>query len=69
METMTQLAALAAVTILAMGAASVMAWAFLHGALRLMQPTVRTTQRPPLEIVHGTRAVAQGFTRSGGLNV
>jgi len=72
MDAMAQLAVLTAATILAAGAAFAMAWAFLHGAFRLMQPAgairaqVQTTnlghaQRPRFELAQGTRAVARGF--------
>lgn len=65
MDTMAQLAVLAATTILAAGAAFGLAWAFLRGAFHLMQPAAaRPVERPRLEIVQGTRAVARGFGRS-----
>ena len=60
MEAMAQVGILAAATVLAAGAAFGMAWAFLHGALRLMQPIARPS-RPRLELVQGTRAVVRGF--------
>jgi hypothetical protein len=62
MNTMAQLAVLVAATVLAAGAALGMAWALLCGAFRLMQPAaVRSVQRPRLELLQGTRAVARGF--------
>lgn len=74
MEAMAQVGILAVATVLAAGAAFGMAWAFLHGAFRLMQPAgagtqVRTanvgqTQRPRLELVQGTRAAVRAFGRS-----
>jgi hypothetical protein len=61
METIAQFAVLAAVTVVAAGAAAGMVWAFLHGAFRLMQPAaVRPVVRPArVELVHGVRAVAR----------
>jgi hypothetical protein len=66
METVNELAVLTAATVLAAGAAFGMAWAFLAGAFRLIEPAaVRPqVQRPRLELVRGTRAVARGFVRS-----
>jgi len=65
MDTMAQLAVLAAATILAAGAAFGMAWAFLRGAFHLMRPAAaRPVARPRLALVHGTRAVAREFGRS-----
>ena len=71
METIGEFGVLAAATILAAGAAFAMAWAFLRGAFRLMQPAgvtqpaaLRPVQRPRLQLVRGTRAAAQGFARS-----
>jgi len=61
MNAMAQMAILTAATILAVGAAFGMAWAFLHGAFRLMQPAA---VRPRLELVQGTRAAARAFGRS-----
>lgn len=62
MNTVAQLAVLAAATVVAAGAAFGMAWAFLQGAFRLMQPAAaRSAQRPRPELVRGTRAVARGF--------
>jgi hypothetical protein len=63
MEAMAQVGILAAATVLAVGAAFGMAWAFLHGAFRLMQPAARPS-RPRLELVRGTRAAARAFGRS-----
>jgi hypothetical protein len=65
MDTMAEVAILGGATVLAAGAAFGMAWAFLQGAFRLMQPAAaRPAQRPRLEIVRGTRAVARGFAGS-----
>ena len=75
MEAMAQVGILAAATVLAAGTAFLMAWAFLRGAFRLMQPAgasrklVRTPQRvrtprSRLELVEGTRAAARAFERS-----
>jgi hypothetical protein len=74
MDSMAQLAVLAAATVLAAGVAFGMAWAFLQGTFRLMQPAAVTKtqvqkgnlghqQRPRLELVQGTRAVARHFVR------
>jgi hypothetical protein len=60
MDTMAQVTILTAATVLAAAAAFAMAWAFLYGAFRLMQPAARPA-RPPLELVQGTRAVVRGF--------
>lgn len=74
MEAIAQVGILAVATVLAAGAAFGMAWAFLQGAFRLMQPAgagsqVRTanvgrSQGPRLELVQGTRAAARAFGRS-----
>jgi len=75
MDAMARMGILAAATALAAGAALGMAWAFLLGAFRLMQPAggraqVRTASvgqssaRPRLELVQGTRAAARAFGRS-----
>jgi hypothetical protein len=75
MEAMAQVGILAAATVLAAGTAFLMAWAFLRGAFRLMQPAaasprfVRTVApghrpRPRLELAEGTRAAARAFARS-----
>jgi hypothetical protein len=61
MDAMAQLAILTAATVLAAGAAFGMAWAFLHGAFRLMRPAAARPARPRLELVQGTRAVVRGF--------
>jgi len=74
MEAMAQVGILAAATTLATGMALAMAWAFLQGAFRLMQPAgtsrtqVRTTlagsqPKSRLELVQGTRAAARAFGR------
>jgi hypothetical protein len=64
MDAMAQMAILTAATILAAGAAFGMAWAFLHGAFRLMQPAAARPVRPRLELVQGTRAAARAFGRN-----
>jgi hypothetical protein len=64
MEAMAQLAVLAAATAVAAGVAFGMAWAFLQGAFRLMQPAGTRHVRPRLELVQGTRAAARAFGRS-----
>jgi len=74
METMAQVGILAAATVLAAGAAFLMAGALLAGAFRLMQPAgvarragklgLAHPERPRLELVRGTRAAARAFGRS-----
>jgi hypothetical protein len=68
MEFATQLAVLAAVTVVAAAAAFGMVWAFLQGAFRLMQPATKPVAAPVrrhrLELVHGTRAASRAFARS-----
>ncbi len=64
MDAMAQLGILAVATVAATGTAFGMAWAFLHGAFRLMQPATARPQRPRLELVQGTRAAARAFGRS-----
>ena len=72
MEAMAQLGILMAATVLAAGTAFGMAWAFLQGAFRLMQPAAAGTRvqkansahpsvRPRLQLVEGTRAAARSF--------
>lgn len=70
MDSITQLAVLAAVAIVAAGSAFAMAWAFLHGAFRLMQPAaVRAVgasqgtqaRSAGVELVRGSRAAARHF--------
>jgi len=62
MDAMAQLGILAAATVFAAGAALGMAWAFLQGAFRLMQPAgAARPARPRLELVRGTRAAARAF--------
>ena len=62
MEAMAEVGILAAATVLAAGAAFGMAWAFLQGAFRLMQPVgANGPARPRLELVRGTRAAARAF--------
>ena len=64
MEAMAEVGILAAATVLAAGAAFGMAWAFLQGAFRLMQPAgANGPARPRLELVRGTRAAARAFGR------
>jgi len=63
MDAMTQVGILAVATVVAAGTAFGMAWVFLHGAFRLMQPAGRPA-RPRLELVRGTRAAARAFGRS-----
>jgi hypothetical protein len=75
MDAMAEAGILAVATVLAAGAAFGMAWVFLEGAFRLMQPAgVRTqaraanlghpSRRPRLELVPGTRAAARAFGKS-----
>jgi hypothetical protein len=66
MNSMTQFAILVAATGVAGATAFGLAWAFLLGAFRLMQPaTVRTQARPVrLDLVEGTRAAARQLVRS-----
>ncbi len=66
METMNELAVLTAATVLAAGAAFAMAWAFLAGAFRLMQPASARppVPRPRLELVRGTQSALRGYARS-----
>jgi hypothetical protein len=75
MEAMAQVGILGAATVLAAGTAFAMAWAFLQGAFRLMQPAAASrplvqtaqrvhTQRPRLGLVEGTRAAARAFERN-----
>jgi hypothetical protein len=70
MDSITQLAVLAAATVIAAGSAFAMAWALLHGAFRLMQPAaVRTVgasqgkqgRSVGVELVRGSRAAARHF--------
>jgi hypothetical protein len=62
MNTLAQLVVLTTVTLFAGSLAWVMAWMFLRGAFRLMQPAaanrVRTAQS---ELVHGTQIAARHF--------
>jgi len=76
MEAIAEVGILAVATVLAAGAAWGLAWAFLRGAFRLIDPAgasdtgVRTTKpgqapmRPRLELVGGTRAAVRAFGRS-----
>jgi len=65
MEAMVQLGILAIATVLAAGVAFLIAWAFLQGAFRLMQPAgVARAASPRLELVQGTRAAARASRRS-----
>jgi len=64
MDAMAQFAVLTLTTIFAGALAFAMAWAFLEGAFRLMQPIKRSEGRPSpvrLQLVHGTRASARQF--------
>jgi len=65
MDLMAQFAVLTLTTIFAGALAFAMAWAFLQGAFRLMQPAGRSAEGRPsavrLELVHGTRASAPQF--------
>jgi hypothetical protein len=65
MDLMAQFAVLTLTTIFAGALAFGMAWAFLQGAFRLMQPAGRSAEGRPravrLELVHGTRASAPQF--------
>lgn len=64
MEPITQFAVLAVATAIAAVAAFGMAWAFLLGAFRLMQPAGAQPARPVrLPFVEGTRAAARAFER------
>jgi hypothetical protein len=60
MDAMAEVTVLTAATVLAAAAALALAWACLHGAIRLMQPAARPA-KPQLELVQGTRAVMRGF--------
>ncbi len=65
MDSITQFGILTLTTILAGALAFGMAWAFLQGAFRLMQPAgARRVRSVRPELVHGTRAVARQFARS-----
>jgi hypothetical protein len=64
MDAMAQVGILAAATVLAGGVAFAMAWAFLQGAFRLMQPAGARPARLRLELAQGTRAAARAFGRS-----
>ena len=65
MEPVAQFAVLAVATVIAAGAAFGMAWAFLLGAFRLMQPAAARPARPVrLQLVQGTRTGARAFGRS-----
>ena len=75
MGPMAQVGILAAATVLAAGTALAMAWAFLQGAFRLMQPAGASrielppaqkghTPRPRLRLIEGTRAAVRAFERS-----
>ena len=65
MDAMAQFAVLTLTTIFAGALAFGMAWAFLEGAFRLMQPAGRLAEGRPraagLKLVHGTRASARQF--------
>ena len=70
MDSITQLAVLTAATVIAASSAFAMAWLFLRGAFRLMQPaavrssaSVRAEQARSVgaELVRGSRAAARHF--------
>jgi hypothetical protein len=64
MDAMAQFAVFTLTTIFAGALAFGMAWAFLQGAFRLMQPAGHSAGRPravSLELVQGTRASARQF--------
>ena len=62
MDSITQLAVLTAATVIAASSAFAMAWLFLRGAFRLMQPAaVRSSASVRAELVPGTRAAARIF--------
>jgi len=70
MDSITQFAVLAVATLIAAATAFAMAWVFLRGAFRLMQPaavrpsvSASTKQASPvgLELVRGSRVAAQHF--------
>ena len=62
MDAMAQLAVLTVATVLAGGLAFGMAWAFLQGAFRLMQPAgARQVRVVRPELVHGARVVVRQF--------
>ena len=70
MDSITQLAVLTVATVIAVASAFAMAWVFLHGAFRLMQPaairtsaSVRGEQARSVgaELVRGSRAAARHF--------
>ena len=67
MEPVTQFAVLAVATLFAAATAFGMAWAFLLGAFRLMQPAAARPGRPSpttrLHLVQGTRATARALGR------
>jgi hypothetical protein len=65
MDSLAQIGILTMATVFAGVTAFGMAWAFLCGAFRLMQPAaVRTTRPVRSELVHGVRAAARQFVRS-----
>lgn len=64
MEPIAQFAVLVVATAIAAVAAFAMAWTFLLGAFRLMQPAGARPVRPVrLPLVQGTRAAARAFQR------
>ena len=64
MEPITQFAVWAVATAISAIAAFGMAWAFLLGAFRLMQPAGARPARPVrLPLVQGTQAAARAFGR------
>ena len=68
MEPVTHFAVLAVATAIAAAAAFGMAWAFLLGAFRLMQPAGARPApvRLQLQLVRGTRAAARAFREPEG---
>jgi len=62
MSSLAQIGILTLVTVIAGAAALGMAWAFLSGAFRLMEPALARPARPVRsDLVHGTRAMARQF--------
>jgi hypothetical protein len=62
MSSWAQFGILTLVTVFAGAAAFLMAWAFLCGVFRLVQPAVARPARPVGSyLVHGTRAMARQF--------
>jgi len=70
MDSITQIAVLTLATVIAAASAFAMAWLFLRGAFRLLQPAAVRTSRSAAgkqahtvraELVPGTRAAARHF--------